>query len=410
MLPAVLRDEPRYRLLFAGQVLSFVGDRIAFVALAFAVLAIGDVADLGIVTAAASLPFLLVALPGGAISDRVGRREVMLAADCARAVIQAVSAALLLTGAAEVWMLAALMALYGTADAFFGPAMIGLIPQTVSAPRIQEANALIGMAQNVGMIAGPATAGVLIAVSGPGEAIAIDALTFVVSAAFLFRLRPAEVADGALRVAEPMLEGLRGGWRIVRESGWIVPGLGALVAYHLFVLPSVFVLGPSVAETELGGATSWAAITTAFGVGAVAGSALALRLRPSRTLVAAFTAMVLASLQGAFLASGTGTLGIAALELVAGVGVSLFFTLWDTTIQEQVPGEATARVASYDWGTSVGLMPIGLALAGPLGELLGVHAAMRWGSLAGVVAALVCLSIPAVRQVRRPAAPALARP
>ena len=134
-VPEVLREEPRYRLLFAGQALSVVGDRIAFIALAFAVLAIGDVGDLAIVTAAASLPFLLVALPAGAISDRVGRREVMLVADCVRALIQATSATLLLTGAAEVWMLAALMALYGTADAFFGPAMSGLIPQTVAVAR-----------------------------------------------------------------------------------------------------------------------------------------------------------------------------------------------------------------------------------------------------------------------------------
>jgi MFS family permease len=400
-LPEVLREEPRYRLLFAGQALSVVGDRIAFIALAFAVLAIGDVGDLAIVTAAASLPFLLVALPAGAISDRVGRREVMLAADCVRAVIQAVSATLLLTGTAEVWMLAGLMALYGTADAFFGPAMSGLIPQTVASMRVQEANALIGLTQNVGMILGPALAGILIALSGPGEAIAIDALTFVLSAFFLARLRPAEIDAAEPDAPEPMLESLREGWRIVSTSGWILPGLGALVAYHLFVLPSVFVLGPAIAESDLDGATSWAIISTAFGIGAVIGNVIALRLRPSRTLVASFSAMLLASTQGAILASGLGTEGIAALELVAGIGVSFFFTLWDTTVQEQVPEQATARVAAYDWGTSVGLMPIGLALAGPLGDALGVDVAMRWGTVLGILAALACLSVPAVRQVRR---------
>ena len=86
-LPAVLREEPRYRLLFAGQSLSVIGDRIAFIALAFAVLEIGDVRDLAFVTAASALPFLLVALPAGVVSDRVGRREVMLVSDIARAVI-----------------------------------------------------------------------------------------------------------------------------------------------------------------------------------------------------------------------------------------------------------------------------------------------------------------------------------
>ena len=378
-----------------------IGDRIAFIALAFAVLAIGDVGDLAIVTAAASLPFLLVALPAGAISDRVGRREVMLVADCVRAVIQAVSATLLLTGAAEVWMLAALMALYGTADAFFGPAMSGLIPQTVNSTRVQEANALIGLSQNVGMILGPVIAGVLIALAGSGEAIALDALTFVFSAFFLWRLRPAEIEAAEPETPEPMLAALHEGWRIVRGSRWILPGIAALVAYQLFVLPSVFVLGPALAERDLNGATSWAIITTAFGVGAVLGNAIAMRFKPSRTLVASFSAMLLASLQGAFFASGLGTAGIAALELVAGVGVALFYTLWDSTIQEQVPPEATARVAAYDWAASVGLMPIGLLLAGPLGELLGFEEAMRLGSAVGVAAALACLSVPAVRQVRR---------
>ena len=187
----------------------------------------------------------------------------------------------------------------------------------------------------------------------------------------------------------------------MRDSRWILPGLGALVAYHLFVLPSVFVLGPAIAESELDGATSWAIISTAFGVGAVLGNVLALRVKPSRTLVASFSAMLLASTQGAILASGLGTEGIAALELVAGVGVALFFTLWDSTIQEQVPEQATARVAAYDWGTSVGLMPIGLALAGSLGDALGLQAAMRWGTVLGISAALACLAVPAVRQVRR---------
>jgi hypothetical protein len=261
------------------------------------------------------------------------------------------------------------------------------------------------------MIVGPAIAGLLLALTGPGEAIAIDAATFVASALFLARLRPAEIDAAESGAAGPLLASVREGWRIVRDSRWILPGLGGLVAYHLFVLPSVFVLGPAIAERDLSGATSWAAISTAFGIGAVIGNVVALRLKPSRTLVAAFTAMMLASLQGAILATGLGTAGIAALELVAGIGVSIFFTLWDTTVQEQVPEDATARVAAYDWATSVGLMPLGLALAGPAGELLGLESAMRWGTVLGIAAALACLSVPAVRHLRRRAGePAAAAP
>ncbi len=403
-LPGVLRREPRYRLLFAGQALSVIGDRITYVALAFAVLEIGTVADLGWVTAAAALPFLVVALPGGALSDRLGRRRVMLVADLVRATTQATTAVLLLTGAAEVWMLVVLMACFGTADSFFGPALNGLIPQTVGAARVQEANALLGLAANIGMIAGPIIAALLIAASGPGEAIAVDAATFVISAACLWRLRPAEIPDEGDEAPHDLLHGLREGWAIVRGTGWMIPGLLALVAYHVLVLPSVFVLGPAIAQSDLNGATSWGVITAAFGVGAVVGSLLTLRLKPLHTLRAAFAAMLIASLQGVFIASGLGTLGIAALEVFAGIGVALLYTLWETTIQEQIAPAAIARVAAYDWATSVGLMPVGLALAGPIGTAIGVETAMRLGSALALVAALACLAIPAVHGLRRPLA------
>ena len=406
-LPEVLREEPRYRLLFAGQILSLIGDRISFIAIPFAVLAIGDLGDLAIVEASLALPFLFVAIPGGTVADRFGRRETMIVADIARAVVQATMAALLLTGSAEIWMLAVLAGLFGIAEAFFGPAMVGLMPQTVETARLQQANALFGLVQNAGMVIGPALAGVLLALTGPGDAIAIDSVTFLVSALFLLRLRPAEVTDGDPGEEGPhgLLDGLREGWAIVRGSGWILPGIGALVAYTTFVLPSIFVLGPTLAERDLGGATAWAAIATAFGVGAVIGSVVAYRVRFERTLVACFCAMVVACSQGLIISSGLSVPVIALLEALSGVGVSIFFTLWDTTVQQQVPPEATARVSAYDWAAAVGLMPIGLALSSPIATAIGLETTMRLGTAIGVLAALACLAVPAVRRVRRPPDP-----
>jgi MFS family permease len=406
-LPEVLREEPRYRLLFAGQILSLIGDRITFIALPFAILAIGDLGDLALVEASLALPFLFVAIPGGTVADRFGRRETMIVADVARAVVQATMAALLLTGAAEIWMLAVLAGLFGIAEAFFGPAMVGLLPQTVETARLQQANALFGLVQNMGMVVGPALAGLLLALTGPGDAIAIDSLTFVVSAFFLMRLRPSEVTAGDAGEEGPhgLLGGLREGWAIVRSAGWLLPGIGALVAYTVFVLPSIFVLGPALAERDLGGATAWAAIATAFGVGAVAGSVVAYRVRFERSLVACFGAMLVACSQGVIISSGLGVAAICLLEAASGIGVSLFFTLWDTTVQQQVPPEATARVSAYDWAAAVGLMPIGLALCSPIAAAIGLETTMRLGTAVGVAAALACLSVPAVRRVRRPPDP-----
>ncbi len=389
-----------FRLLFWGQALSTVGDRITPVAIAFAVLELGDATDLGVVLAAGGIPFALFAIAGGVVSDRVGRREVMVASDVTRALAQALTASLLLSGQAEVWMLVVLSAVYGTAAAVFMPAMMGLIPQTVEPERLQQANALLGFTRSVATVAGPALAGIVVALSGPGEAIALDAATFAISALCLVALRPAEGARHDVDDEDRFVARMRAGWREVRARPWLSYGLVAMAAYHVCVLPAVFVLGPVLAEDELSGATSWATIVTCFGLGTVIGNLLALRMRLRRPVFVAAAALVGAATQAAIIGSGLGTAGIAALELVAGVAVSLFFTLWDTSIQAQVPAHAVSRVSSYDFAVSLGLMPIGMAVAGPAADAFGVQTTLFGMSALGVVAALAWLAAPGVRGVR----------
>jgi MFS family permease len=405
-MPATLRTGEPFRLLFAGQSLSLVGERMMAVAIAFAVLGIGDATDLGIVLAASGIPFALFAIAGGVLSDRVGRRRTMIASDVIRALCQATVAALLLTGSAEVWMLVVASAVYGAASAIFMPALMGLIPQTVPTERLQEANALIGFTRSIANVAGPALAGVVIALGEPGDVIAIDAVTFVVSAACLIALRPNPVPAGAGHDEdEDFLARLRTGWREVRARPWLTVGLGAMAAYHVFVLPAVLVLGPALADRDLNGASSWAIIVACWGIGTAIGNLVAFRVNIRRPVMVAALALVGAATQGVILGSGLGTAGIAALELVAGVASSLFFTLWDTSIQEQVPAHAVSRVSSYDFTVSLGLMPVGMAVAGPIAATAGLHATLVGFGVLGMLAALGWLAVPDVRRVRRPSPP-----
>lgn len=404
-LPAVLREQPSFRLLFAGQALSVIGDRITPVALAFAVLELGSATDLGIIFAAGALPFALFAVAGGVLADRVGRREVMLVSDVVRAIVQAFTASILLTGIAEVWMLIVLSATYGMGSALFSPALNGLIPQTVGPRDLQSANALLALTRSAANVVGPAVAGVVVALVGSGEAIALDAATFVVSALCLVRMRVRPVPAGAAQDAhDGFLAQLRAGWYEVRSRTWLRRGLVAMSSYHVFVLPSVFVLGPLLADTQLDGASSWAIIVAAFGLGTIVGNAAALRFSIRRPILVAALALVVASLQAAIIGSGLGTWGIAGLEAVAGVGVALFFTLWDLSLQEQVPPQAVARVSSYDFAVSLGLMPLGLAVAAPIADAIGLQRTL-WGmSALGVTSALVWLAAPSVRRLERPQA------
>ena len=117
-----------FRLLFAGHGVSVFGDRMVAVALAFAVLELGGSAsEVGLVLAASWVPAVASVLVGGVISDRVSRQTVMVSADLLRVASQGAMATLLISGAAEIWMLAALAGVTGAGTGFFSPAATGLL-------------------------------------------------------------------------------------------------------------------------------------------------------------------------------------------------------------------------------------------------------------------------------------------
>jgi MFS family permease len=409
MLPAVLREERQFRLLFLGQALSVVGDRMTQVVLPFAVLSIGGSAtDVGIVAAAGFLPFIFLGLIGGVVADRIERRRILIGSDLVRLVTQGVAGLLLVTGQAEVWHLAALTALFGAADSFFSPAFSGLMPLTISEPRyLQPANALRGMSFSTGSIVGPALGGILVATLGEGGALLVDAATFGVSIACLLGLRPRVVERGD---PEPFAADLRGGWREVRARTWVWSFLLAMIVYHVVVLPSIYVLGPVLMEDELDGATSWAIITVAFGLGSIVADLLLLRWRPRFALRASAIALIFASCQAVIIGSGLPILAIAAVEFCAAIGVSAFFTLWETSLQEHIPSGSLSRVSSYDYVASAGMMPLGIIVAGPVAEAIGIHETLTAMTVIGVAAAIGCLAVRSVRELPRGAVPGTAAP
>lgn len=416
-IPSVLREEPQYRLLFFGQVLSILGDRVMMVVLPFAVLAVGGtVGDVAIVSAAQFIPFAVLALPAGVWADKLDRKKILIASDTARFICQLTAGVLLVTGTAHVAHLAVLAAVYGAADAFFAPAFTGLLPGTVAPINLQPANALRGLSYSTGSIVGPVLAGLLVAFAGgPGGAFLFDAATFAVSIACLIPIRPRVVAD-VLRGEDPeastthFLSSLREGWSEVRSRPWVTSFLGGMASYHAIVLPAIFVLGPVLAADELNGAGSWAIITAGFGVGCVLGDLLLLRWRPRFALRVASLMLIGASCQAAFIGSGFGEWTIAGLEVLAGICVTGTFTLWETSLQEHVPDRALSRVSSYDYLTSAGVIPLGNLVIGFVTVAIGLHHALFAMTTVGVTVAVAVASVPAVRHLPRAATAAAAAP
>jgi MFS family permease len=274
-----------FRLLFLGRTTSLVGTAFANVALAFAVLDLtGSKADLGYVLAARSLPQVLFLLVGGIWADRLPRHKVMVASNLASGISQGAIAALLLAGQAEVWQLMALGAVNGLSSAFFFPAAIGIVPQTVPQRMLQSANAVLRLGNNASWIGGAAVGGLVVAATSPGVAIAFDSATFFLAAVFLALMQ----IPASLRMeASNFLAELAVGWREFISRAW----LWSIVLQFGFVnaiqLGTESVLGPAIAKDHLGGAAPWGFILTAQSLGLVAGGLIMLRLRPRRLLLAA---------------------------------------------------------------------------------------------------------------------------
>lgn len=158
-----------FRLLLGCDVISALGTGIAVVAIPFAVFAIGgSTADVGYVAASSMVPVIAFLLWGGVVADRLPRQQVMTAANAVQALAQAGSAALVLTGKAQVWELIALAAARGAGLGFYFPAAQGLLPQTVPAHQLSQANAIGRTGRNTALIGGSSLGGILVGLAGPG--------------------------------------------------------------------------------------------------------------------------------------------------------------------------------------------------------------------------------------------------
>ena len=322
----------------------------------------------------------------------------MVGANLASGAIQAVVAALLLTGNAQVWELALLAFLGGASSAFFFPASAGIVPQTVPPELQQQANAALRLGLNATNIVGAALGGVLVAASSPGWAIAVDAATFGLAAVAIaaMRLPPGLRMQGSTVVRE-----LREGWSDFWSRGWLWAIVLQFGIVNAFESGALGVLGPQVARAHLGGPAAWGAVLTATSIGLVLSGMVMLRWRPRRILYVATLSVFPLALPLLALARPAPLAVVAAAGFVAGASVEIFGVLWDTAMQQEIPQEKLSRLSSYDALGSWALMPLALAVMGPLASAIGTRATLLASSALVVGATLPVLLSGDVRHLER---------
>jgi predicted MFS family arabinose efflux permease len=393
----VLRNV-EFRRLFWSRAISNVGNGVAPIALAFGVLALPGATptSLSIVLAAQAIPLVLMLPFGGVIADRLGRARVIMVTDALVSVFVMTMAILFITGHANVPILAILGALSGLLNGMWYPAMSGLTPDVVPDEQLQSANALVSIATNVGFIAGNALGGVLVALVGPGWAIAIDSLSFVFSAALIYSIRHVAKPHDS---GESVMSDLIHGWRVFLSFRWIVVIVGCFSFIVMVWRGAEEVLGPVLALDIYGGPKGWALVMACQGVGLLIGGIAASRVRAGHPLVIGMLVTLALPVWLLLLAAEAPLLLAAAGAFVFGFALELFYVFWLTALQTRVPRESLSRVTSYDALGSMMFGPIGLALAGPLVAVIGLHATFVAGAVVATVAVAASLMFRSVRQL-----------
>lgn len=386
-----------FRHLFFARLLTVLGNGIAPIALAFAVLDIGgSVSDLGIVVASRSLFNVAFLLIGGVLADRYSRSRVLVSSSLVAAISQAIVAWLVLEGSATVMSLALLGTLNGAAAGIALPASSALVPQTVPAQNLRQANALIQLGIYSGTVIGASLGGILIASVGPGWGLAIDALGFALAAP-LYRL----IRVAAIKVGESqsnILLDLKEGWKEFASRAWVWSIVVQFTIINAAFSGIVMVLGPVIADASFGRA-NWGIIIAAQSVGLIVGSFLALRWRPRRDLFIGAMLVALCAVPIFLLSQPASAPWLIAAFFIAGVAFGLFGVSWAHSLQTHIPPDKLARVYAYDAVGSFVAIPFGELVAGPLAARFGTSDVLLVAALAVVVATAGVGLVPAIRRL-----------
>jgi MFS family permease len=385
--------------LFIARFISNFGNGMGPIALAFGILALpnGSANMLGLVLGATTVVFLIMAPFGGVIADKYGRARMVGLTDMAAGLVLLIQVAYFATGDVPIAVLLITNGFFGLMWGIFWPAFSGLMPAVLPGAGLQKGNALNAFMTNAGVILGAAVAGLLIDVFGVAFTLAIDAASFFISGLMIFTFR--HLTPRAQHTENTMLDDLLHGWKVFLSFRWIVIIVGAFSFIVMCWAAAENVLGPLIALEHFNGPKSWSFVITAESAGLIVGSIIAIKVKPKYPL----RFLMLSSFTITFyiwsLAKPQSLLMIAFGAFLFGITLDLWGTLWSTALQRKVPRDSLSRVSSFDAMGSMMFRPIGLAIAAPLSTLLGIENFLQILAAITVVAIIVPLLDPQVRNM-----------
>ena len=385
--------------LFIARFISNFGNGMGPIALAFGILALpnGSANMLGFVLGTTTVVFLLMAPFGGVIADKYGRARMVGLTDMAAGAVLFIQVFYFAKGEVPLAVLLITNGFFGLMWGIFWPAFSGLMPAVLPEAGLQKGNALNAFMTNAGVILGAAAAGLLIDVFGVAFTLAIDAASFFISGLMIFTFR--HLTPRAKHTENTMLDDLLHGWKVFLSFRWIVIIVGAFSFIVMCWAAAENILGPLIALEHFNGAKSWSFVITAESAGLIVGSIIAIKVKPKYPL----RFLMLSSFTITFyiwsLAKPQSLLMIAFGAFLFGITLDLWGTLWSTALQRKVPRDSLSRVSAFDAMGSMMFRPVGLAIAAPLSTLVGIENFLQILAAITVVAIVVPLLDPQVRNM-----------
>ena len=386
---------PHYRRFLIARFISNFGNGMGPIALAFGILHMrgGSASLLGWILGIQTIAMLCMSPLGGVIADKYGRVKVLGMMDIIGGSAFLVQAYFFSTGHVPLGIFLAVNIVFGLCWGVFWPAFGGLMPALVGEEELQKANSTNQFVANIAIISGTATGGILVSTIGSTLALTVDALSFIICGIIVFSLRRLTVASEG---ETSMLDDLKHGWKVFLSFRWIVAIVAAFGLIVMCWAAAENILGPLISLKNFSGAKSWSIVLSAEAVGYVVGSLLGMRIRPKYPMRFLMFMTLSVSVYIFSLARPQPLWVIAVCAFFWGITLDLWGAIWTTALQKEVPRDSLSRVSAFDGMGSLSLRPLGLAIAAPMANWLGLdHTLVILAILSGVVT-LLTLAVPQV--------------
>ena len=386
--------------LWVSGLLIVIGYQAFPVALAVTVLdAGGSASTLGSILAARVFSSVLLVLAGGVWADRLPQKYVMVFADCLRGVLT-LAIVFASVAHAHAWVLALIIFIMGAGEALGAPASNSILPSILPVEKLPAGNALRSVTGRTGSIVGPAIGGLMVATLGTKLTFIYVAGMFFLGTSLLLGIKspPKNLENDRPTFIHEVKEGLKAVWNMPWVF-WII----LIASVQLMVVIGVeTVLLPVVTKREFHGNGVFAASTAVFSLGGVLTALWFAKYKAKKPGLLSIVSWMFFAAAPIALAFPFAPWFVILCYFVAGLATEPFGVYWSTALQREIPSEMLGRVSSVDYMGSLALMPIGMALAGPVTKLVGERPYLIGATVFHILLCFVMLAIPGAIYFKTP--------